>query len=367
MAAHAISGTGTEPLVSVIVPSYNVAPYIDEALASLRSQTLEALEIICVNDASTDDTLMRLEAHAAADPRIVINVHPNNRGLSAARNSGIELATGRYVYFFDGDDILKPEALQTLVELAEHSQLATVFFNAEPFFEASVAEEHRAAYRRLYDRRGNYGTRISGAQLFSEMQKNGEWRSSVCLYLTRRELILNSDLKFAEGQLHEDHWFTLAIAIASGQVGYTNRSFFRRRVREGSITMSRPTVKNVLGLLRATSDTLGVTGRFTAPEGYSGQLQAAIVQQAIALFNEAQTAVSNLTPDEAAKLEASISTDVISDFLRHTVITTATREALIENIERSLDLAHAECEGLRAQLSQQNRPFWARVLRRIVG
>lgn len=89
--------------VSIIVPCYNVAPYLDACLESLVSQTLREIEIICVNDGSTDETPERLRAWAARDSRITI-VNQANAGLSAARNAGMDIAAGEYIGFVDSDD-----------------------------------------------------------------------------------------------------------------------------------------------------------------------------------------------------------------------------------------------------------------------
>lgn len=101
------------PLISVIVPVYNVEKYLPQCLDSLIKQTFLPFEIICVNDGSTDGCNEILSRYAAKDRRIRL-ICQNNRGLSAARNAGLKKAKGQYVLFVDSDDFLHPETLSSL-------------------------------------------------------------------------------------------------------------------------------------------------------------------------------------------------------------------------------------------------------------
>ena len=109
----------TEPVVSVIVPAYNAAVYIEEALASLRVQTLTDIEILVVDDASTDNTAALIEASRQGDPRIRLLRQAANAGPSAARNRGLAEARGRWIALLDADDSYLPDRLKSLVDLAE--------------------------------------------------------------------------------------------------------------------------------------------------------------------------------------------------------------------------------------------------------
>lgn len=108
------------PLASVIVPVYNVEPYLARCLDSVLAQTEKDLEVVCVNDGSTDGSPAILMRYAAADARVRV-VAQENRGLSGARNSGLDVARGRYVMFVDSDDWIPPYAVETFVKAAEES------------------------------------------------------------------------------------------------------------------------------------------------------------------------------------------------------------------------------------------------------
>lgn len=105
--------------VSIIVPVYNTENYLEETLRCLENQTLDGLEIVCVNDGSTDSSLAILRNHAKNDSRIKI-VDQKNKGVSVARNNGIKSAKGKYIMFADSDDLLPPYACEKAYECAEN-------------------------------------------------------------------------------------------------------------------------------------------------------------------------------------------------------------------------------------------------------
>src|SRR5574338_422820 len=100
------------PVVSIVMPCYNAARHLATSIGSVQAQTLTDWELIAVDDGSTDDTLDRLQTLAA--PRIVVHAQPN-RGVSAARNAGLQLARGEYVAFLDADDTWTPDFLASMV------------------------------------------------------------------------------------------------------------------------------------------------------------------------------------------------------------------------------------------------------------
>ena len=104
-----------QPTVSVIIPVYNIENYIANCLENLLSQSYRQLQIICVDDGSTDSSAAVIHSFAEKDDRVVY-VHQQNAGVSAARNKGLEAATGEYVFFLDGDDYLHTQAIEILVE-----------------------------------------------------------------------------------------------------------------------------------------------------------------------------------------------------------------------------------------------------------
>ena len=111
--------------ISVIVPVYNSAPYIGACLDSILSQTHTDLEIIVINDGSTDESGALCDGYAAKDNRIHV-IHQSNAGASAARNAGLEMASGDWITFVDSDDAIEPDMYEMLIELAQKHQADVV-------------------------------------------------------------------------------------------------------------------------------------------------------------------------------------------------------------------------------------------------
>ena len=109
------------PLVSIILPAYNVAPYIRQCMDSVVNQTYKNLQIICVDDGSADDTPSILKEYAEADPRIKLIIQENT-GISIARNRALDLARGEWIMFVDSDDWLETYAVERCVALAQQYQ-----------------------------------------------------------------------------------------------------------------------------------------------------------------------------------------------------------------------------------------------------
>ena len=107
-----------QPLVSIIVPVYNVAPYLEQCVESIRSQSYSNFQCFLVDDGSTDGSAALCDRAAAADSRFIA-LHKSNSGVSDARNQAMDLAEGKYLQFADGDDWLAPDATETFVRAAE--------------------------------------------------------------------------------------------------------------------------------------------------------------------------------------------------------------------------------------------------------
>ena len=111
----------SHPLISVIIPVYNVEAQLDKCIQSVLTNTYSRLEIICVNDGSTDGSPEILRKWQARDPRIIVVSH-ENRGLPEARNSGLEVMTGDYTAFIDADDWVHPQYFQSMLDCMEKNR-----------------------------------------------------------------------------------------------------------------------------------------------------------------------------------------------------------------------------------------------------
>ena len=113
------------PEVSVIIPVYNSEKYVEKCICSVMAQTLPELEIIIINDGSIDESGKILRKLAQKDSRIIL-LEQENKGVAAARNLGVEKATGKYLTFVDGDDYLQEDYIEKMYSLAEKETLDMV-------------------------------------------------------------------------------------------------------------------------------------------------------------------------------------------------------------------------------------------------
>ena len=118
--------------ISVILPVYNVAQYLDSCLKSVIRQTLNEIEIICINDGSTDNSLEILKEFSRNDSRIIV-ITQENAGAGAARNKGLSLAKGKYLSFLDADDFFEPTMLEDAYKACEEKQLDFVVFRSDAY------------------------------------------------------------------------------------------------------------------------------------------------------------------------------------------------------------------------------------------
>ena len=190
------------PALSVIIPVYNVEPYLAEALDCIVGQSFSDMEILCVNDGSTDRSPEILAEYAAANPRIRI-IDQENQGLSAARNRGLEEAHGEFVYYFDSDDLLDTEAFEALVPRMREDELDLLFFDVEPFADGDVSEKKLAAYRKYYRREHHYDGVLTGPDMLTRMEANDEYLVGVWSYAARLSFLRETGLRFEKGLLFE--------------------------------------------------------------------------------------------------------------------------------------------------------------------
>lgn len=228
------------PAVSIIVPVYNVEKYLAECLSSVLSQTCCDYELICVNDGATDSSLDIL---ADFLPRFNGKMHiksQDNAGLSAARNAGLDIAKGKFIYFLDSDDWILPETIQLCVDNINKHDAELLVFNAKAFCEPSESWDLAAM---------NYQRNLPKAlyfkeSLFLDMYKCN-YIVSTCCYFYKREAF--SELRFIPGILHEDHFFSTVLFIESKKTVILENDFFRRRVRAGSIMTQNTTFQHAEG------------------------------------------------------------------------------------------------------------------------
>ena len=186
-----------KPKVSVIIPVYNTEKYLRQCLDSVIHQSLREIEIICVDDGSTDSSARILEKYRAEDARIKM-IHQGNAGLSAARNTGLRAARGEYVYFIDSDDYVETNALEFVYKEAKRDRLDILFFDGESFFDPPELKSGFVGTD-CCCRPCEFGGVLSGTDMYVKMRAKGVFRPMVWLQLLRRQYLIEEKLTFREG------------------------------------------------------------------------------------------------------------------------------------------------------------------------
>ncbi len=233
-----------KPLISIIIPVYNIEEYIAECLNSVLAQTYENIEVICVNDQSPDGSLDILKAYAEKDSRIKI-IDKQNEGVSLARNAALSLASGEYIMFIDGDDWLDTEACEACLDTAQKHSADIVLFGYMREFEGASLEKHIFDDDVvLFDEqacRNNLCRRIAGP-LGEELAvpENADALSTVWGKLYRADLIKTGGVTFKDIRelgTFEDGLFNLDCFYLAKRAVFINRPFYHyRRTNVSSIT-----------------------------------------------------------------------------------------------------------------------------------
>ncbi|GFI46934.1 putative glycosyltransferase EpsJ [Lachnospiraceae bacterium] len=257
--------------VSVIIPVYNVENYLTQCLDSVTLQTLNNIEILCIEDCSQDSSLAILQKYADRDQRIRVIKNIANVGLAASRNIGVQHAAGEYIYFLDSDDILNLDAMEVLYKLGIEENLDIIYFDTEEITELSgqisaYACVHQANVHGIY----------SGSEMFSLLMEQSDWDGCVWRQFYRRSLLLGKT-PFREGQLHEDIAFAINIALKAQRVKYLDRPLHKYRRRNGSIT-ARIAPANIVGLLYAYFDVLDIAIHNSSDTRLNGALKERLLQ-----------------------------------------------------------------------------------------
>ncbi len=225
-----------QPDVSLIIPVYNNEQYLGESLSAARAQGELSLEIIIIDDGSTDASLSLIKAHAARDPRIIV-IAQANQGVSAARNAGLDRASGKWVAFLDGDDWLAPGSLAEWYQRAEQSGLDCLLCNGFSFKTDPQAFLDTKPLAIL--RKQPWESTLTGAEWMVQGVKLREWPHYVWLQFCRRSVIEAAHLRFRRDMIHEDIPWTLQLALAVKRLGFSQPPRYGYRRNPSSLTQSR--------------------------------------------------------------------------------------------------------------------------------
>ena len=238
------------PYLSVIIPVFNVEPYLRRAIDSILTQWSADYEMILVNDGSSDGSAEILNSYENESLNIRV-FHRSHAGQSVARNFGYKQAKGKYIYFFDADDILTDGALMTILNHADRTSSDMVFFSA-----SQINETDQLICQKSYYKKTDIEKPIKGEDLLEIMLTCDNYSASVPLILFRKSFLDRHNVQFSTGYIHEDEAYTAILIVLAEKATSLSKCFYLRRLREGSTTHAKVSAKNIEGWAKALNDIL---------------------------------------------------------------------------------------------------------------
>ncbi|WP_342241528.1 glycosyltransferase family 2 protein [Inquilinus sp. OTU3971] len=235
------------PKLSVIIPTYNVEDYVQEAVDSVLRQTAPVHEIIIVDDGSTDGSGRLVDRLYGDVPNVRI-LHTKNCGLGEARNNGVAVATGDFIYYLDSDDVLNPDFVRYFYDVhSRHPEIDLFCFSTFSFTGPAQNAENSVAVR--YNL-GLEGLFPSGEDAFNALYRRRNFYAMAWLYIHRRSVSRDNGIKFLP-ILHEDVEYTPRLFMKAGPTYLSSRDFYLWRIRQNSISFSKLTERHVIGYVRS--------------------------------------------------------------------------------------------------------------------
>lgn len=217
--------------VSIIIPIYNVASYIVQCLDSVYHQTYQDLEVILVDDCGTDDSMGIINQYLTLDKQKITRIvhHDKNKGLSAARNTGIKVATGHYLYFLDSDDYLSNDCIESFINLASEYKPNIVFGCTEPVpynWTNVTLDVNRVDIPLYWDDK----YKIAKSLLKKNYLPVTAWNK-----LVDRNYVVENELYFKEGISYEDEYWNWMIANSVQSIAFNKNITYYYRCNPSGI------------------------------------------------------------------------------------------------------------------------------------
>lgn len=215
------------PIISIIVPIYNVEEYLPKCIDSILNQTYKELEVILVDDGSPDSCGKICDRYAKKDERVKV-IHQKNGGLSAARNSGLDCANGEYIGFVDSDDYIEPEMYEKLLEAIIKNKCAMSICNVNYVFEdGKIIPKNLKAKDEVFE----------FADAIREMNTYEKFDMGVWSKLFKKELF--ESIRFPVGKLSEDFYIMYRIFDRAQKVSYISETLYNYLQRTSSLTRNK--------------------------------------------------------------------------------------------------------------------------------
>ncbi len=229
--------------VTIIIPVYNIEKYIRNSVESVLAQTYSNLDIILVDDGSTDGCAAICDEYASKDNRIRV-IHKENGGASDARNAGFSLADGDYLYFLDGDDYIKNDAIEKLVNAIDREKADIVCFEWKAIYE----DFNDPDYKQDFVRKNSYDP-AKGIMMFKSQLEHNEFFVSIPLQFFSYSFFKKHGFVFKKGIMHEDELFSPIAFIRAERVVCLHEQLYYRRLRANSVLSDKVSIRSVQSLI----------------------------------------------------------------------------------------------------------------------
>ena len=222
--------------ISIVIPIYNVEKYLRVCLDSVINQTYKNLEIICVDDCGNDNSIKIVNEYIKKDNRIKLIQHSSNRGLGPARNTGLDNATGEYIFFLDSDDYLMEDAIEILYNKIKETNSDFVVTRAEAFADDDSEEtiKRTESMNNWLDKKELDNYQVNSENYIETLENFNcvSWGK-----LFKKEFLTQNNLRFIDGNyVHEDNGFWIKVLSKFPKMSYISNVGLMYRIRKNALT-----------------------------------------------------------------------------------------------------------------------------------
>jgi len=265
------------PDLSIIIPVYNSAKWLADCLDSLLRHNEVNSEILCIDDGSTDDSPSVLAQYLGRYPKRIKVLTQSNQGQSAARNAGIDIAQGQYLWFFDSDDRCTPNRLDRILQQADDAGLDVRLFAGKSFRDSSASIRQWLNYL-IYYKRGLQNPQIlSGMEIAALLAARGMWRPSPVMYFINRRYLAEVGTRFIPGIIHEDDAFTFDVVLKAKRTFQGPEQLYLRRIRANSTMTGKDKAYSAYSYTQAFGAMLDTCQSLNPPDEATARYVAEIV------------------------------------------------------------------------------------------
>lgn len=312
------------PKMTVIIPAYNSEKFISQTLDSLLSQTLDDLEIVVVNDGSTDSTKQIVEKYSKEHP-FIKQFEQENAGVSAARNFGLENATGEYVVFLDADDYYSPSSLEAFYNQGQKSGADIIIGRLCPFNEERIGKFNV------------YADKLAQTEKIETFDKTLLWNFLVSNKCYKRERLVESGVRFPPFRYSEEGAFFMRYVYTGAKISGTfgSEMYYRRHSKKEGLSVSQTVSAELAKSFSASlemifQDAKAALSKFVGEIDSEDYLQEIIYKDAYVLISQFYRAMWH-GDDECVAYCA-------KEYKRLSSLMTEQRRTACEQVERDLDL-----------------------------